>query len=131
MKDPNTQGDELKKQLKQLLDKSPINEEVPDDIWGTIYPTWTGLWTDGYGSWDEKQPSDIYPLSELMSNEAKERFINEVADLVASREKAIKMQAIEDTLNALMEADAFDEKFTLKELKRIFRAELTQQKGVE
>lgn len=61
-------------EIDEVFNKSPINKEVPADIWGTIYPTWTGLWTDGYGEWDECQPSDIYPLVELLSKEAYERL---------------------------------------------------------
>lgn len=62
-------------ELEKILNKSPIDKDVPDDIWGTIHGTWTGLWTDAYGEWDEKQPSDIYPISDLLSTEAEKRLL--------------------------------------------------------
>lgn len=69
-----------KEQLEEILKRPPIKEEVPDDIWGTIYATWTGLWTDGYGQWDEKQPSDIYPLEDILSTEAYDRIVKELME---------------------------------------------------
>lgn len=74
-------------ELDKIFNASPIDEEVPEDIWGTIYPTWTGLWTDGYGEWDEKQPSDIYPLTEILSREAEERLKKAIEAYVTTRVK--------------------------------------------
>ena len=67
--------------LDEIFKTSPINKEVPEDIWETIYATWTGLWTDGYGEWDEKQPSDIYPLDELLSTQARDRLKQAITSL--------------------------------------------------
>lgn len=55
-------------ELDAILTTSPT-KNVPDDIWETIHATWTGLWTDAYGEWDELQASDIFPISELLSSE--------------------------------------------------------------
>lgn len=68
--------------LDEVFKTSPIDKEVPEDIWETIYATWTGLWTDGYGEWDEKQPSDIYPLDELLSTQAKDRLKQALTSLI-------------------------------------------------
>lgn len=90
-------NEELRSKLNKLIEKSPINEDVPDDIWESIYATWTGLWTDGYGKWDERQPSDIYPLDELLSVQAKDRFVNELLQLILSDREA----AVREELNYL------------------------------
>lgn len=77
-------GDEL----DEIFNASPIDKEVPEDVWKTIYPTWTGLWTDAYGEWDERQPSDIYPLTELLSTEAEARLKDRLNRLMLTRAKS-------------------------------------------
>lgn len=59
--------EQYRQRAEQLLKTSPIGSEVPDNIWETIHATWTGLWTDAYGEWDEKQASDVFPISDLLS----------------------------------------------------------------
>ena len=98
--------------LDEIFKTSPIDKEVPEDIWETIYATWTGLWTDGYGEWDEKQPSDIYPLDELLSTQAKDRlkqaFTSLIKELVAEAKreshKSGYIQAIADFSGYYMDA---------------------------
>lgn len=69
------------KRLDEIFKTSPIDKEVPEDIWETIYATWAGLWTNGHGEWDEKQPSDIYPLDELLSTQARNRLKQAITSL--------------------------------------------------
>jgi hypothetical protein len=75
-------------QLTAILDK-PQMENIPDDLWGTIYPTWTGLWTDYHGSLDEKQPSDVYAVSDLLSEERKKKLLQELVAVVQSQRTAL------------------------------------------
>lgn len=75
-------------QLTAILDK-PQMENIPDDLWGTIYPTWTGLWTDYHGSLDEKQPSDVYAVSDLLSEERKRKLLQELVAVVQSQRTAL------------------------------------------
>lgn len=73
----------LHARLQNELAAKPTTESVPADIWSTIYPTWTGLWTDAYGKWDERQPSDIYPITEFLSESAEQRFLEQTIAHIA------------------------------------------------
>lgn len=93
-------------EIDEVFNKSPINKEVPADIWETIYPTWTGLWTDGFGEWDERQPSDIYPLVELLSKEAYERLKLQLLALKSKWEaEAYKKGYIDSGIDQLTNGD--------------------------
>lgn len=74
----------LKDRLQDELKAKPIEKAVPDNIWETIHATWTGLWTDAYGEWDERQPSDIYPITDLLSAQAEERLLKNVTSHIAA-----------------------------------------------
>ncbi len=86
---PTTQpeDEQLRDKILAVLNEPQI-ENIPDDLWGTIYPTWTGLWTDYYGNLDEEQPSDIYAVSELLSDKRLEKLLGQLVSLIRSHDTA-------------------------------------------
>lgn len=105
------QTDDRQGELEQLFTKSPIEKNVPDDVWGTIHPTWTGLWTDAYGEWDELQPSDIYPLTELLSEDAESRLkaaIQHLIDQARLDGRRIQAEATADKWRTLHDEGDFN-----------------------
>lgn len=88
--------------LDKIFNQSPIDKEVPENIWETIRPTWTGLWTDAYGEWDEKQPSDLYPLSDLLSSEAEQRLKTAIEHYATAKAEEA---AVEARINELERLD--------------------------
>lgn len=94
-------AEEIRKRVKQILDKKPELVPPPDGLWESIHATWTGLWTDFHSGWDERQPSDIFPVNDFLSVEREESFTNELASLV--------IEGKMDTLNKL--CDIYNLKF--------------------
>lgn len=76
--------------IDEILEAKPV-ENVPDDIWGTLHPTWTGLWTDAYGEWDERQASDLFPISDLLSEERLEWLKQAIATHTAKAVEAARV----------------------------------------
>ena len=55
--------------LDTLLNKSPTDKEVPESVWGDIHATWTGLWLDSWGEWDELPASEVFPIADFLTDE--------------------------------------------------------------
>ena len=98
---PKAGGANSESELDKILDHKPV-ENVPDDIWETIHATWTGLWTDAYGEWDEKQPSDLYPISDLLSEK---RLQSLKAAILAWHHQQLEAKTPEPSNGRLREID--------------------------
>jgi hypothetical protein len=70
--------------LTKLLSKSPIAEEPPKGLWESLHATWTGIWTDFWGKWDELQASDVFPITDLLSEEAEQRLKQAISERIAA-----------------------------------------------
>ncbi len=64
-------------ELDEILSKPQI-ENIPDDLWASLHPTFTGLWTDYHGSLDELQASDVFSISDLLSEEREKKLIEQL-----------------------------------------------------
>lgn len=62
--------------LDELLEAKPTDKEVPESVWGDIHATWTGLWTDSWGEWDEKQASDLWPIRNTARKANRQPLLN-------------------------------------------------------
>lgn len=78
---PNNEA--LREKLITILDERQI-ENIPKDLWETIHATWTGLWVDYHGSLDEMQASDIYSVSDLLSDDRAIKLIDQILNLISA-----------------------------------------------
>jgi hypothetical protein len=87
-------------ELEEILNARPTDKEVPESVWNDIYATWTGLWTDSYGEWDEQQASDLFPISDLLSEERQAWLVKalhtylykQTLELLGKTEKTFRQQ---------------------------------------
>jgi hypothetical protein len=100
-----TEQDELRKQLAALLAKKPELVPPPDGLWESVHATWTGLWTDFYGVWDELQASDVFPLSDFLSDEREKQFVDDLVALILADRAAHKNQLLDRVGQELIGAD--------------------------
>lgn len=84
---------DIRKKIEDILEFKP-KKYVPKDLWGSIKATWTGLWTDFYGEWDELQASDAFPISHLLSGDAEKRLIQGIEALIKQEKKLSKLRKI-------------------------------------
>lgn len=102
MKSPTTsQEDEIDKMLNTKPDLVP----PPDGLWESIHGTWTGLWTDFHGNWDERQASDVFPISDLLSDERAAWLKEQIQQLIATATNRARI----DELVALKTANGHHE----------------------
>lgn len=87
----NNKDSELEKQIDEILEAKPDLIPPPDGLWESVHATWTGLWTDFHGEWDERQASDVFPVVDLLSEEREEWLKTALTTLFNQKtEEAVK-----------------------------------------
>jgi hypothetical protein len=81
----------LREKLEEILAAKPTDKDVPESIWNDIHPTFTGLWTDSYGEWDEQQASDLFPVSDLLSDDREAWLKSEILQALAAEIEPLKV----------------------------------------
>lgn len=95
--------EDIRERVEKILDEPQV-KDIPEDLWKTIYPTWTGLWTDYHGEFEERQPSDIYAVSDLLSSERYDKLIAQLLALL----QEVDRKAREDILKTKIKEWKYD-----------------------
>ena len=110
-----TNEQELREQIQSLLEHKP-REDAPDTFWdnGDIRTTWTGIWLDAYGEWDEMPASKVYPITYFLSKDTEEWLIESIKSLITAHtnaEIAKTLERIEAATPDYSKMDSYNRSF--------------------